>query len=209
MTADLLPLLVDAVWGGLFAAIMAVLFQAPTSALLPCFVAGLAGRLARNLLLAAGAGPHLTTFLAATLVALIASVVLLGLGSRRYAASLPVFLATYAGDTLWALAVLLGIGLLLPRASIRRVALLAMSFSVLVEASQLYKAPWIDSVRRTTLGGLVLGFDFADELADAALRGLDELAQLAHVRRLKFTLQPLHRPRDDQPGAIQDAKRPL
>jgi uncharacterized membrane protein YjjB (DUF3815 family) len=74
MTADLLPLLVDAVWGGLFAAIMAVLFQAPTSALLPCFVAGLAGRLARNLLLAAGAGPHLTTFLAATLVALIASV---------------------------------------------------------------------------------------------------------------------------------------
>ena len=35
-----------------------------------------------------------------------------------------------------------------------------MSFSVLVEVSQLFHAPWIDSIRRTTLGGLVLGFDF-------------------------------------------------
>jgi hypothetical protein len=35
-----------------------------------------------------------------------------------------------------------------------------MSTSVLVETSRLYKAPWIDSIRRTTLGGLVLGFDF-------------------------------------------------
>ena len=31
---------------------------------------------------------------------------------------------------------------------------------MLVEVSQLYKAPWIDSIRRTTLGGLVLGYDF-------------------------------------------------
>ena len=30
---------------------------------------------------------------------------------------------------------------------------------MLVEG-QLYHAPWIDSIRRTTLGGLVLGFDF-------------------------------------------------
>ena len=30
----------------------------------------------------------------------------------------------------------------------------------LVEVGQLYHAPWIDSIRRTTLGGLVLGFDF-------------------------------------------------
>ncbi|MCA9130161.1 MAG: DUF2809 domain-containing protein, partial [Planctomycetales bacterium] len=30
----------------------------------------------------------------------------------------------------------------------------------LVEFSQLYHASWIDSIRRTTLGGLVLGFGF-------------------------------------------------
>jgi hypothetical protein len=35
-----------------------------------------------------------------------------------------------------------------------------MSSSVLVEVGQLYHAPWIDSIRRTTLGGLMLGFDF-------------------------------------------------
>ena len=78
-------------------------------------------------------------------------------------------MAAYAGDTLWALAAFLGIGLLLPRASTWRVALLAMSFSVLVEVGQLYNAPWIDSIRGTTLGGLVLGFDFV--WSDPQLRG--------------------------------------
>ena len=36
----------------------------------------------------------------------------------------------------------------------------ALSFSYLIEVSQLYHAPWIDSIRATTLGGLVLGFGF-------------------------------------------------
>jgi hypothetical protein len=93
-------------------------------------------------------------------LALIGLVVVLGLGSRRFGAHLPGLVAVYAGDTLWALAAFLGLGLLLPRASTGRVALLAMSFSVLIEVSQLYKAPWIDSIRRTTIGGLILGFDF-------------------------------------------------
>ena len=95
-----------------------------------------------------------------TWAVLIAMTVFLGIGSRRFASSLPGFVAAYAGDTLWALAAFLGIGLLLPRASTRRVALLAMSFSVLVEVSQLYHAPWIDSIRGTTLGALVLGHGF-------------------------------------------------
>ena len=93
-------------------------------------------------------------------LALIALVALLGIGSRHYAADLPGFVAAYAGDTLWALAAFFGIGLLLPRASTGRVALLAITFSTLIEVSQLYKAPWIDSIRRTILGGLVLGYDF-------------------------------------------------
>ena len=77
MTAEIVPLLVNAVWGGLFAAVMSMLFQAPASAILPCFVAGFAGRLARNLLLVAGAGPHLTTFLAAMLVGLLPLAILI------------------------------------------------------------------------------------------------------------------------------------
>jgi hypothetical protein len=30
----------------------------------------------------------------------------------------------------------------------------------LVEAGRLYHAPWTDSIRHTTVGGLLLGFDF-------------------------------------------------
>jgi hypothetical protein len=91
---------------------------------------------------------------------LILLVCVLGIGSRRYSHALPEFIAAYAGDTLWALAAFLGIGLLLPRASTWRAAILAIAFSVVVELTQLYHAPWIDSIRQTNLGGLILGFGF-------------------------------------------------
>jgi Protein of unknown function (DUF2809) len=93
-------------------------------------------------------------------IILIALVCLLGIGSRRYAHVLPGFIAAYAGDTLWALAAFLGIGLFLRQARARTIAFLAMTLSAAVEISQLYHAPWIDSIRQTTLGGLVLGFGF-------------------------------------------------
>jgi hypothetical protein len=93
-------------------------------------------------------------------LALIAIAVVLGLGSRRLAAHLPGFVAAYTGDTLWAFVAFQGIGLILPRAPVWRVALLAILFSVSIELSQLYHAPWIDSIRRTTLGGLALGYGF-------------------------------------------------
>jgi hypothetical protein len=93
-------------------------------------------------------------------MALIALASVLGIGSRHCAHALPGFIAAYAGDTLWALAAFLGFGLILPRQSTWRVALLAMAFSVLIEVSQLYHAPWLDSIRQTALGGLVLGFGF-------------------------------------------------
>lgn len=91
---------------------------------------------------------------------LIALAIALGLGSRRFGRSLPGFIAAYAGDTLWALVAFLGLGMILRGASTRTVALLAMSFSLLIELSQLYHAPWIDSIRHTTPGALVLGHGF-------------------------------------------------
>jgi hypothetical protein len=84
----------------------------------------------------------------------------LGISSRRYADFLPSSVAAYAGDTLWAWAAFLGIGLILPGASTLLVAALALTFSVVIEISQLYHAPWIDSIRHTTLGGLILGYNF-------------------------------------------------
>jgi Protein of unknown function (DUF2809) len=83
-------------------------------------------------------------------------VIILGLGSRHYASTFPLFI----GDILWALMVFLGFGFLRPSLSTARVAALAALFSAAIEASQLYHAPWIDALRRTRLGGLVLGYDF-------------------------------------------------
>ena len=87
-------------------------------------------------------------------------VAMLGLASRRYADALPAFIAQYAGDTLWALMMFVIVGFLAPRWSSLRVAAASLAVAYLVEASQLYRAPWIDSLRGTHIGGLVLGFGF-------------------------------------------------
>jgi hypothetical protein len=73
---------------------------------------------------------------------------------------LPQWLSNNGGDALWALMVFVGFGFLLPRAPTLVVALLALSFVWGVEFSQLYHAPWIDAVRATIPGRLVLGNTF-------------------------------------------------
>jgi hypothetical protein len=84
----------------------------------------------------------------------------LGIASRHYGAFLPDLLADYAGDTLWALAVFATIGLVFPSIPTWVSASGAYVISALVEFSQLYHAPWIDSIRGTPLGALALGTDF-------------------------------------------------
>jgi hypothetical protein len=86
--------------------------------------------------------------------------VALGLASRRLRGALPAFVGAYAGDALWAAMVYLGAAAIWPRASVRRLAAGAAIVSLTIELSQLYHAQWIDAVRRTRLGGLVLGFGF-------------------------------------------------
>ena len=87
------------------------------------------------------------------------SVLLLGLASRRFLGEIP-FIKTYVGDVLWALMVFFGLAFTFNRWSTRAVALAALLFSFGIEVSQLYHAPWLDSLRTTRLGGLVLGFSF-------------------------------------------------
>jgi hypothetical protein len=84
----------------------------------------------------------------------------LGLASRSQWLGLTRFLGDYPGDTLWALCVFLLIACACPRGSTRHVALAAASFATAVELSQLYQAPWINEIRRTSLGGLILGQGF-------------------------------------------------
>ena len=88
------------------------------------------------------------------------AVVAAGLLWRSGFIPLPPDLSKYGGDALWALMVLVGFGFLLPRASTLMVALLALTFAWGVEFSQLYHAPWIEAIRATLPGRLVLGTTF-------------------------------------------------
>lgn len=116
------------------------------------------------------------------------AVLVLGLTSRQEAIPVPEWFRAYGGDTLWALLVYLGIGLLFPRLSVEKTAGAALLFAYGIELSQLYRAPWIDALRRTRLGGLVLGFGFlwSDLVCYSLGIGLGTLAD-PFLRRTRST----------------------
>ena len=91
---------------------------------------------------------------------LIILTVLLGISSRKFPEILPSFLFLYLGDTLWALMVFFIMGFLLPRTSTIKIGIAALVFSLAIEFSQLYQSTWINQIRHTTFGGLILGFGF-------------------------------------------------
>lgn len=93
-------------------------------------------------------------------VLLVIAVVAAGLFWRSGIIPLPQWLSNSGGDALWALMVFVGFGFLLPRTSTLALALLALGVAWGVEFSQLYRAPWIDAVRATIPGRLVLGNTF-------------------------------------------------
>lgn len=93
-------------------------------------------------------------------VVLALAVVAAGLLWRSGFIPLPPSFAKYGGDALWALMVFVCFGFLIPRAPTLLVALLTLTFSWGVEFSQLYHAPWIDTIRATIPGKLVLGNTF-------------------------------------------------
>ena len=76
-------------------------------------------------------------------------VMLMGLLSRKFMFVFPKDIAPFVGDALWAMMVYFGF-----RFS------LAIAFSFAIEISQLYQSDWINAVRNTTLGALVLGHGF-------------------------------------------------
>ncbi|MRS08552.1 DUF2809 domain-containing protein [Bacillus anthracis] len=87
-------------------------------------------------------------------------VIILGLSSRKFAFALPELLNDYLGDALWALMIFIGFGFLFPKIETKKLAFISLIFCYGIEMSQLYHAEWIDNIRATTLGGLVLGCGF-------------------------------------------------
>lgn len=87
-------------------------------------------------------------------------VVCLGLLSRKFSYLLPDAINTYLGDALWAVMIYLMMATIGKSWSVNRVALSSILFCYAIELSQFYHAPWIDAIRNTRLGGLILGFGF-------------------------------------------------
>lgn len=94
-----------------------------------------------------------------TYVIIMLITIVLGLLSRSKL-SMPDFISTYAGDTLWALTVFLMFCVILSKQKTWVLFLCAIVFAYSIEFLQLYQAPWIESIRNTIPGKLILGFDF-------------------------------------------------
>ncbi len=71
----------------------------------------------------------------------------------RHIAGIPLFI----GDILWATMVYFGFRFLFISKSIMYVVAASLLFCYAIEFSQLYQAPWINNIRHTVIGALVLG----------------------------------------------------
>jgi hypothetical protein len=87
-------------------------------------------------------------------------IIFLGIVVRKKSAYFPYIVNLYLGDILWALLIFLGFSFLMEKKGLKIVIFLSLLFCYGIEISQLYHAEWIDAVRGTTLGGLVLGYGF-------------------------------------------------
>lgn len=93
-----------------------------------------------------------------TYLLLAALVIPLGLGVR--AVRLPADAGGPLGDVLWAVELYLVLRALAPRLPPRRSAAVCLLLATLDEASQAIHTPWLDAIRATTLGHLLLGRGF-------------------------------------------------
>jgi uncharacterized membrane protein YjjB (DUF3815 family) len=69
---DLLAMLMNSLWAGLFAGGLGILLTAPARYLVPTFLCGFAGRLARDVFITWGMGQNWSTAVAAAVVVLVA-----------------------------------------------------------------------------------------------------------------------------------------
>jgi len=124
-------------------------------------------------------------------VACALATIVVGLVVARGGFALPAAVRDKLGDALWAMMMFWWIGAAAPFAGLWRRAGVALGVCVAVELSQLYHAPSVDAIRRTTLGHLVLGngFDARDVVAYAV--GVLVALTLERVLRRAMLKAPL------------------
>ncbi|MCD2345470.1 ribosomal maturation YjgA family protein [Clostridium guangxiense] len=92
---------------------------------------------------------------------IIVVIIIFGIYSKRVNNFIPDSLNDYLGDSLWAVMIFFGFGFIFKDMDTKKIALSSILFCYIIELSQLYHANWIDDIRRTTLGGLILGYTFS------------------------------------------------
>lgn len=118
---------------------------------------------------------------------IVIAVIITGLIWRSGWLPLPYLLFKYGGDAMWAMVVFLGLGWLFQNARAVPLAIAALAISWAVEFFQIYRAPWIDAIRSTLPGRLVLGTTFnAPDLAAYAV-GILLIAMGEHAWRSRGT----------------------
>jgi cellulose synthase/poly-beta-1,6-N-acetylglucosamine synthase-like glycosyltransferase len=90
-----------------------------------------------------------------TYFVLIIATIIIGLLSRHFS-----FIPLFLGDILWAIMVYSIMCFLFFGKPVKFIVIASLLFCYAVEFSQLYKSPWINDLRHTLFGRLVLGEGF-------------------------------------------------
>lgn len=111
-----------------------------------------------------------------------------GLVSREQS---PSVVPLFVGDILWGLAVFLLIRLFFIQKSLPFTVIISIIYTWATEFSQLYHAPWIDNLRQTFFGKVMLGetFYWGDIASYTIGIGLGILVELS-LRKLVTTMYP-------------------
>lgn len=106
--------------------------------------------------------------------------IIIGLLSRHFE-SIPLFI----GDILWALMVYFIVRFLFINKELKFIIIASLLFCYAIEFSQLYKAPWINELRHTIFGKLVLGegFLWSDLLCYTVGVGIGVLLDLYAIKK--------------------------
>lgn len=113
---------------------------------------------------------------------LIVATIIIGLLSRHYA-----FVPLFIGDVLWATLVYFLFRLVFINKPVKAIVVYSILFSYAIEFSQLYTSPWIEHLRKTLFGKLVLGsvFCWGDLLSYTAGIFIGVSIELYLVKKLK------------------------
>lgn len=117
---------------------------------------------------------------------LVITTIIVGLASRKFAYLLPDFINLGLGDALWALMMYWIIGFIVPRLSIRNLAIATLAICFVVELSQLWQTDWLNAIRNNRFGALVLGrgFLWSDLIAYSLGVGMGVLLEYFFLKSL-------------------------